>query len=42
MLIKMDFKKYILKDDYVNYIILFEDSGWKYISGSCWGGLYYF
>ncbi|HFZ7166148.1 TPA: DUF2812 domain-containing protein [Streptococcus agalactiae] len=28
MSIKMDFKKYISKDDYANYITLFEDSGW--------------
>lgn len=34
MSIKMDFKKYISKDDYANYITLFEDSGWKHISGS--------
>ncbi|HEN5870703.1 TPA: DUF2812 domain-containing protein, partial [Streptococcus agalactiae] len=42
MSIKMDFKKYISKDDYANYITLFEDSGWKHISGSRWGGLHYF
>ncbi|HGI4753294.1 TPA: DUF2812 domain-containing protein [Streptococcus agalactiae] len=42
MSIKMDFKKYISKDDYANYITLFEDSGWKRISGSRWGGLHYF
>ncbi|MFD3136104.1 DUF2812 domain-containing protein, partial [Streptococcus agalactiae] len=35
-------KKYISKDDYANYITLFEDSGWKHISGSRWGGLHYF
>lgn len=27
MSIKMDFKKYMSKDDYANYITLFEDSG---------------
>ncbi len=37
---KMDFKKYMSKDDYANYITLFEDSGWKHISGSLWGGLH--
>lgn len=41
-LIKMDFKKYMSREKYIDYITLFEDSGWKHINGSRWGGLHYF
>ncbi|MGT2935814.1 DUF2812 domain-containing protein [Streptococcus castoreus] len=41
-LIRIDFKDYMSASKYQDYITLFEDSGWKHLSGSRFGGLQYF
>lgn len=40
--IKIDYRVFSRKSDFINYCILFEDSGWEYIVGNCWLGMYYF
>ncbi|MGT2907300.1 DUF2812 domain-containing protein [Streptococcus dentiloxodontae] len=41
-IVRLDFKDYISHDKFVDYLTLFEDSGWKHIAGSRWGGIQYF
>lgn len=40
--VRMDYKRYMSKDKFLDYVTLFEDSGWKHVAGSRWGGLHYF
>lgn len=41
-LIKIDYRDSMKQDAFLDYIALFEDSGWKHICGSRWGGAQYF
>ena len=38
----VDFQDYMSRADYINYITMFEDFGWKHIAGSRFGGEQYF
>lgn len=40
--IKIDFRKFKNKEDYIDYCTMFEDSGWKHLAGSKRSGLQYF
>lgn len=40
--VRVDFRTFKSKSDYVDYKILFEDSGWKYVAGSKNSGNHYF
>ncbi|MFD1206739.1 DUF2812 domain-containing protein [Sporosarcina contaminans] len=40
--IKIDFRKFKNKEDFIDYCTMFEDSGWKHISGSKGSGMQYF
>jgi hypothetical protein len=40
--IRIDFRTFTSQDDYVNYLTLFEDSGWKHIAGGRSLGAQYF
>lgn len=40
--IKIDFRKFKRKADFIDYCTLFEDSGWKHLAGSRNSGVQYF
>ncbi|ASV69752.1 DUF2812 domain-containing protein [Cytobacillus sp. FSL W7-1323] len=40
--IKIDFRKFKHSADFLDYITLFEDSGWRHIAGSKYSGIQYF
>jgi len=40
--IKIDYRLFAKKQDFIDYITLFEDSGWKHISGTKMSGNQYF
>lgn len=40
--VRLDFKDYMSRDSYQDYLTLYEDSGWKHISGSRWAGFIIF
>src|SRR5690625_3966051 len=40
--IKIDFRKFGKKEDFINYRTLFEDSGWKHLAGTKNSGMQYF
>lgn len=40
--IKIDFRKFKSKEDFVDYRTLFDDSGWKHIAGTKSSGIQYF
>lgn len=40
--VKLDFRCFNRANDFINYLSLFEDSGWKHISGSKSSGVQYF
>lgn len=42
MVIKMDYRVFNHKTDFKDYVTLFEDSGWKHITGSQYSGSQYF
>ena len=39
--IKIDFRKFRRKEDFIDYCTLFEDSGWKHLAGSKSSGMQY-
>ncbi|MCD4839063.1 MULTISPECIES: DUF2812 domain-containing protein [Neobacillus] len=41
-IIKIDFRRFKNQADFIDYITLFEDSGWKHVSGSKGSGAQYF
>lgn len=41
-IIKIDYRNFKSKDDFQNYIVLFEDYGWKHIAGKKTSGKQYF
>lgn len=41
-IIKIDYRKFRNKKDFIDYCTLFEDSGWKHISGTYYSGTQYF
>lgn len=41
-IIKIDFRKFAKKDDFEDYLALFEDSGWEHVSGTRSSGYQYF
>lgn len=40
--VKIDYRPINGKEEYENYLSMFEDSGWKHIHGTYWGGVHYF
>ena len=40
--IKIDFRKFTEREDFIDYCTLFEDSGWKHLAGSKSSGMQYF
>jgi hypothetical protein len=40
--IKIDFRKFRKKEDFIDYCTMFEDSGWKHLAGSKNSGIQYF
>lgn len=40
--IKIDFRKFRKKEDFIDYCTMFEDSGWKHLAGSKSSGMQYF
>lgn len=40
--IKIDFRKFRKREDFIDYCTLFEDSGWKHLAGSKSSGMQYF
>ncbi|WP_107839417.1 DUF2812 domain-containing protein [Metasolibacillus meyeri] len=40
--IKIDFRKFKKKEDFIDYCTMFEDSGWQHIAGSKSSGMQYF
>ncbi|MFS0646480.1 DUF2812 domain-containing protein [Siminovitchia sp. 179-K 8D1 HS] len=40
--IKMDFRKFNKKEDFIDYCTMFEDSGWKHLAGTKSSGFQYF
>lgn len=40
--IKMDYRMFKRRRDFIDYCTLFEDSGWEHIAGSWWTGNQYF
>ena len=40
--IKIDFRKFSTREDFIDYCTLFEDSGWKHLAGSKSSGMQYF
>ncbi|MER2089634.1 MAG: DUF2812 domain-containing protein, partial [Sporosarcina sp.] len=40
--IKIDFRKFRRKEDFIDYCTMFEDSGWKHLAGSKISGMQYF
>ena len=40
--IKIDYRKFKKKDDFIDYQLLFEDSGWMHLAGSKNSGVQYF
>ncbi|MEK5038337.1 DUF2812 domain-containing protein [Sporosarcina sp. FSL K6-3457] len=40
--IKIDFRKFRRKEDFIDYCTLFEDSGWKHLTGSKVSGIQHF
>jgi len=40
--VRVDFRTFKSKSDYIDYKLLFEDSGWKYLAGSRNSGNHYF
>lgn len=40
--VRLDFKDYMSRRSYQDYLALYEDCGWKHISGSRWGDFQYF
>lgn len=40
--VRLDFKDYMSKDKFNDYLTLFEDYGWTHLAGSRWGGFQYF
>ncbi|AJH20128.1 MULTISPECIES: DUF2812 domain-containing protein [Bacillus] len=40
--IKIDYRIFYRRSDFINYCTLFEDSGWKHIAGKWWAGTQYF
>lgn len=41
-IIKIDFRKFKKKDDFIDYCTLFEDSGWQHLAGTKNSGIQYF
>ncbi|SOC25179.1 uncharacterized protein DUF2812 [Ureibacillus xyleni] len=41
-IIKIDFRKFKKKEDFIDYCTLFEDSGWKHLAGTKNSGIQYF
>lgn len=41
-LIRIDFRQFSRRDEFLNYVTLFEDSGWQHIAGSTSSGSQYF
>ncbi|WP_346816712.1 DUF2812 domain-containing protein [Clostridium septicum] len=41
-IIKIDYRKFKTKDDFIDYCTLFEDSGWEHIVGTMYSGIQYF
>lgn len=41
-IIRIDYRTFKKREDYINYCTLFEDSGWKHIVGTQWSGTQYF
>lgn len=41
-LIRIDYRPFRSEADFMDYVALFEDSGWKHIAGSRWSGMQYF
>ena len=39
---KIDYKMFQKKADYISYLTLFEDAGWKHVWGSRYSGNHYF
>ena len=40
--IKIDFRRFRRKEDFIDYCTLLEDSGWKHLAGSKNSGMQYF
>lgn len=40
--IKIDFRKFRKREDFIDYCTLFEDSGWKHLAGTKSSGIQYF
>ncbi|RHW38126.1 DUF2812 domain-containing protein [Neobacillus notoginsengisoli] len=40
--IKIDFRKFKKKEDFIDYCTMFEDSGWKHLAGTKSSGIQYF
>lgn len=40
--IKIDFRKFRRKEDFIDYCTMFEDSGWKHLAGTKNSGIQYF
>ena len=40
--IKIDFRKFSKREDFIDYCTLFEDSGWKHLAGTKSSGVQYF
>lgn len=41
-IIRLDFRTFKKESDFVDYKLMFEDSGWKHLAGSKWSGMQYF
>ena len=37
--IRIDYRPFRCEADFMDYVALFEDSGWKHIAGSRWSGM---
>lgn len=40
--VRIDFREFKKKDEFENYLAMFEDSGWKHVAGTASGGIQYF